>query len=538
VKAFAAKAAPVALALAIATTGVLGANATPESTARSGARKSASLTDPDEFESQRAARASARVVSVRPTPSPTMGAPEPRPMPRPVVDAPAARHTPSPIADAPAARPTRGRGRGRQALKDEAVDAAAPTPTDMPQPPAPGTAEPPTSTPVPPTDTPVAVPTPTVTPTPSATTLDIPACAHDVTKWHPLVELNADGTIRCTYGHEHGSNPHALDTMFGSLTTSVGQEIAFPWTTSSAENSDTPLTLATADNRPWAGGKHRFFKWETITSADLAAAGINGCPPNPNATYGFDNVRMEVHADSVISATVRFHSFYAEARACSTTNPNYHGIIRIGGHFDYGKLFGLENTPTGQQDVRIPLPGIDPPDTPYTNVRRTHGTSAGSCSGCTGAVRGDFTWYGANATPFFATGGPSLGVSDGIREGDWGPVDPNNPGGPVQFYGPPGDPNHDHGWAAPLDIFAADIPPASALPGAVTHADGTYSWSGDLDVHGNVVAPCTTPSTSCIPASLTNVLPGSHQFANDVTKLPIRNFDVIVNNQTLIQFPN
>jgi hypothetical protein len=163
-------------------------------------------------------------------------------------------------------------------------------------------------------------------------------------------------------------------------------------------------------------------------------------------------------------------------------------------------------------------------------MRRTHGTLI--------TRRDDFTWYGANTTPWTGTGAPSLGVSDGVREGDWGPVDQNNPSGPIQFYDPVGSPNHDHGWAAPLDIFASTLPQASALPGAVTHSDGTYSWTGFLDAHGNVVTGCTSWNVNCIPASLTNVLPGTYQFANDTTKLPIRNFDVLVSGQTLIRFPN
>src|SRR5262249_37741207 len=66
------------------------------------------------------------------------------------------------------------------------------------------------------TATPTATTLPTATPTPTGTS-GVPACPHDPTMWHGLVERNSDGSLRCTYGHTHMDNPHALDGVLGPL---------------------------------------------------------------------------------------------------------------------------------------------------------------------------------------------------------------------------------------------------------------------------------------------------------------------------------
>jgi Ni,Fe-hydrogenase III small subunit len=462
----------------------------------------------------------------------------------------------------------------------------------------------PTSTPVPtdtavPTDTPA--PTATVTATVTLTLIPptltltstpvpvpavlsiagVPLCGipqasgqvfgpiHDPTRWHALVERNPNNSILCTYGHEHGSDPHVLDSLFGTLPASAtGQEIAFAWLTGPKENSTDPSSLSHQpfDNRPVINGKHTFFKWETLTPSKLAHAGINGCPPNPNELYGFDNIRLEVHADANAGADIRFHSFFVQAQECSTTDPTYHGQFSIGGWFDYGFLNG---THWGDKDVRVPLLVIDP-CTPgdvlqngatcqYHNSRRTHGASSPGPANSTdpnailpGTIRNDFTWYGSNGDPDLIGqwSGPAISVSDGIREDDWGPVDPNNPSGPVLFYpGGSTTEHHNHGWGG-IDIlafspprirdFLADDPP-------VVNSDGSYSWKGWVDVRGRIqtLSACLTaaslgPSTTCIPTVLTNVRPrpGNAQFSNDISHVPTEYEDVVVNGQSLIGYPN
>jgi hypothetical protein len=395
----------------------------------------------------------------------------------------------------------------------------------------------------------------------------VPLCTdHDPTVWHPLVKRDATGAIACTYGHDHGSDPHSLDTVFGSLDQGIpgGQEVAYPWVTSPWENSTDPASLShdPADARPVMNGKHAFFKWETLTPAKTSAAGINGCPPNPNAPFGFDNIRMQVHADANAGADIRFHSFYAQAQECSATDPSYHGQLSIGGHFDYGILNVTHRDTSGKPvDVRVPLPGTDPcaPNSSLPNgatcayiaSRRTHGGSASGPSGLAdphaalpGEPRYDFTWYGHNGDPdLVGQHGLQLGVSDGIREQDWGPIDPNNPGGPVQFYGP----GHNHGWGG-IDIFDFVAPRPGAFPAdnpATVHADGSYSWNGWVDVHGYVqpMAICQDQDeavgSACIPVTLRNIRPGEAQFSNDISRVPNDSYDVADSNGvSLIAYPN
>jgi hypothetical protein len=349
------------------------------------------------------------------------------------------------------------------------------------------------------------------------------------------VARKADGSVMCTYGHEHGSDPSVLDSLFGKLAENVGQEISYPWHTMN-ENDTSALPVTTSNGVPIDGGKHNFYKWEVLTPQQLLAAGKPVCE-NPFAPYSFDNARMEVHADGNAGATIRFHSFYVEAETCDPNDPSYHGIVKIGGHFDYGHLMGMENTPQGPQDVIIPLP-VDP--TYNSGQGRKHGTSEGSCAGCSGYMRGDFTWYGASNTREFQTAPISIGVSDGIRDEDWGPVDPNNPSGPVQFYGTQGGTTYDHGQGVSLDILSLGIPAAANLAGAAARPDGTFDWNGYVDRHGNVVT-CSTIGVDCIPVTLNNVKRGSYQYSNDEPQrnLPMTNYDVKASNgQSLIQFPN
>lgn len=410
----------------------------------------------------------------------------------------------------------------------------APTATDTPSPP--------TSTPAV-TDTPIPtiVPVATATPTPGSILINgVPLCQiHDVTKWHDLVARDAAGAIVCTYGHDHGSDPSVLDSVFGPLDANSfpGQEIGYPWLTSAAENSDGPLGVTTSDGRPIYGGKHRFFKWEVLPQSYFAQFGKPSCQKYSGLPYSFDDMRMEVHADGNSGATIRFHSFFVQLEACDPANPAWHGLIELGGHFDYGVLNAREKDPTDPTktiDVRVPLPG-DP--TVLKGQRRTHGSI-----GPNGAFRGDFTWYGANDCVDCAPKNVTrIGISDGIREEDFGPIDPSNPTGPVLFYTHEGDPKQNHGWSTILDIIAANITsPASYKTAA--RPDGTFDWQGFVDRNGFVLQGAQLPcqlGTDCIPARLTNIKQGQYQFSNDALHLPAVHFDVLApNGRSLILYPN
>jgi hypothetical protein len=411
---------------------------------------------------------------------------------------------------------------------------AVPTATQVPPTPVPGATQVPTAVPTA-TQVPTAVPTATrvpPTPVPAATQVpptpvpgppgSVPACVHDVTKWHGLVERNADNTIRCTYGHEHGADPRVLDSLFGPL----AQQISYAWATVSSsgvsENSDTPI-LVTSDGRSIVGGKHRFYKWEVITAAQLQARRGKSCS-SVNTPYSIDNARMEVHADGNAGAAIRFHSFTVDAELCDPNNSAYKGTVKLGGHFDYGHL--MYTKPDGSGDAIIPLP--DDPGPGYTSFRKIHGATTDRSQN---GFRGDFTWYGSHGL-----------VSDGIREEDWGPVDPNNPTGPVQFYGATGDasnPTYNHGQGVSLDLLQINVPDPSRF-GVKPRTDGTYDWSGHLDRSGHVVQ-CSTPDVDCIPVVFQNVMPGRFQIsAEDPPMWDMTNFDVVdpSTGKSLITFVN
>jgi hypothetical protein len=275
------------------------------------------------------------------------------------------------------------------------------------------------------------------------------------------------------------------------------------------ENSTSPLQVQTSDGRQVIGGKHDFYKWEVVTAAQLQAVRGRTCYA-ANTRLSIDNARMEVHADGSAGATIRFHSFYVEAELCDPNNPSFKGIVKLGGQFDYGCL---EATPAdGSNDFVVPLP--DNPS-PCPTFSRKHGTTTDRSQP---GFRGDFTWYGTQTL-----------VSDGIREEDWGPIDPSNPGGPIQFYGATGDPanpTYNHGEGVSLDLVQVNVPDPGLLR-VTPRADGTFDWSGHLDRSGHVVQ-CSTPGMDCIPATFQNVKPGAYQVsAEDEPSWDMSNYDVV-----------
>ncbi len=355
------------------------------------------------------------------------------------------------------------------------------------------------ATPVP-TSTPTAVP-PTATPTSGTTSgtgpAGVPLCAHDPTAFHGLVELNADGSIRCTYTHTHMDDPHALDSVLGPLPSYLGGDISYPWQT---VNATTGVPENTA--------KHRVYDWSVISNAACITSG---------AQYSFNNFRLEAHLDGNMGATTRFHSYWLQAQTCDPNNPSYKGTVSIGGHQDTGVLMVNNGTPQGQY---VPLPG-DPSTGAQSIFQRIHGQPA--------YPRYDATWYSGNQNPQGNTGLPRLTIQMGTRKADWGPVDPNNPSN-VLFYGPPyyGGSFNEPGHLLVMYI-GADFPGAQ---------NGIVNYDGYTDRWGEVVPNCSPVGIDCIPVSVHNVKVGSYQFRNDAHNIGTRNYNVFVNGQSLIQFPN
>src|SRR5215469_2089617 len=119
----------------------------------------------------------------------------------------------------------------------------------------------------------------------------VPLCAHDPTVWHPLVLRNADGSVQCTYGHEHGENPADFDASFGhSVSVPGGQQISYPWfTVSSSGIAENSVDI-----------KHRVYKWMGFSQSSCA----NGNDQEVTA------LRLEAHNDGNLGATARFHSYW------------------------------------------------------------------------------------------------------------------------------------------------------------------------------------------------------------------------------------
>jgi hypothetical protein len=350
-----------------------------------------------------------------------------------------------------------------------------------------------TATSLPGTVTPVPTTRPEATPTPmppGSMIEGVPVCTHDDRTWHGLVERNADNTIRCTYGSTHFDDPRPLDGALG------------PWPF--AQTISYPHETVDENHR-----KHNVYKWATYDNPTCQSR-------VPGLTLRA--ARMQYHGDAHAGALTRFHSYYTQARWCDTTNPSYDARVSIGGHLD-SCILSLKNATGGE--TYLPLPNDPPLDDPCRASRqRIHGQPA--------FPRLDFTWYWGNGgAPNPLNGiGLRLGFSSGIRNEDWGPVDPASPNSPeLLFYG--GVQNHS--YQDPLHIYSMFI------GDAVNH-------QGYTDRHGWIVTGCTTPGLDCVPFSVSGMRAGvEHQFRSDVhALLCCREYDVMspVTGKSLIVYPN
>jgi hypothetical protein len=349
-----------------------------------------------------------------------------------------------------------------------------------------------TPTALPGTVTPVPTTRPEATPTPmppGSTIEGVPVCPHDDRTWHGLVERNADQTIRCTYGNTHFDDPRPLDGALG------------PWPF--AETISYPHETVDENHR-----KHNVYKWATYDNPTCQSR-------VPGLTLRA--ARMQYHGDAHAGALTRFHSYYTQARWCDTTNPAYDARVSIGGHLDTC-ILSLKNATGGE--TYQPLPNDPPLDDPCRASRqRIHGQPL--------FPRLDFTWYWGNGgAPNPLNGiGLRLGFSSGIRNEDWGPVDPVSPNNPLLFYG--GVQNHS--YQDPLHIYSMFI------GDAVNH-------QGYTDRHGWIVTGCTAPGLDCVPFSVSGMRAGvEHQFRSDQhALLCCREYDVLspVTGKSLIVYPN
>lgn len=369
-----------------------------------------------------------------------------------------------------------------------ATSTSTPTPTPLPS-------ATPSSTPTPPPPSPpTSTPTNTSVLSTATPASGVPDCVHDPTRWHSLVERNVDGSIRCTYRHEHKDDPRILDGVFGGL----AQEIDYPW-----------HAFNTRTGNP---EDHRTFNW--------AVNGSMACKPS-GQPFGFTDMRVQTHA-GYNGATLRMHSFMLQAKGCDPTNPGWtDGTITMGGWFDFGKL--IADAP-GLKPYVIPLPDQDFWG-PYAGggERRLHGDP--------GHLRHDLTWYGVTGTINNSPFVPNLSCSIGIRKEDWGYIDPASPTTP-HFYGPP----YNGSWHDPAHVLSISV--SAELDSRDGVVDGYVTLAGYTNRWGELVTGCTAPGLDCVPFNLNHMKVGNYQFRTDVQGIGARDYDVKVGGVSLIQYPN
>lgn len=111
----------------------------------------------------------------------------------------------------------------------------------------------------------------------------------------------------------------------------------------------------------------------------------------------------------------------------------------------------------------------------------------------------------------------------GLRQEDWGPVDPLNLGRQL-FYA---DPSQNHSWQEPGHLITARVPFDIPL-------------SGMADRYGVPVAAGCTVGPDCVPYDFGTLRGGqSYQFRMEAVTATVREYDVKDSTgKSLIRFPN
>lgn len=370
-------------------------------------------------------------------------------------------------------------------------------------------------TPVPTLPPPRPAPVPTTVPE-LVTYNGVAVCtAHDPTRYHHLVERNADNSIRCTYLHEHHDDPHVLDGLLGPLGAwfGPGQEISYPWQTSSTAGLENEA-------------KHTFYKW--IVRKDLQPT-FNG---NTTQAY-FRNLRVQYHWDGIFGYATQFHSFSAEGEACD--KQNVCGKFRLGGHQDVGEHLLSHDPPNDTPTCVIPDPNLTRPhslcgDGIMVGARMLHGAPTDS--------RRDATWYSTQATNHTLPGIQAISFDAGVIGGTAGGIIVQTDGSvSTQLFVPyPGN-------QYTQTYLSAEVL-GLAFVGFPADASGHITAQGFTDPHGNVTTACTVAGAGCIPFALSNMPRGPLLFRDSEYRRLygvdlIQRHDVLTaDGKTLVQLPN
>ena len=355
-------------------------------------------------------------------------------------------------------------------------------PTPLPPQPT-NTSEPPP--PAEPTNTPPAPPPGgSVEPYAEAPGCEEIGLAHDPQAWHGIWDYEHG----CHWDHSHNADPSQLDHIFGPVTNVIHQEISYPWQTMSSHGC--------LEN----DCKHEGYKWYVLDTKGQCLQ------RNVGEDHCVMAARIQYHAlGGAHEATVRFHSFWAEAYVCDTAGRC--GIVRTGGHSDFGILHcpyktahcPLESDPAGEVDLnQPPYRAFTPIELVLTHNHVPNQWNSGTSSA---VVRQQFDTYN------------KLFEYDWTSHDDWGGINVANPGeashdlNMIHLICPDYQCPYNHSTARFYEIIAR-------IPQELdTDGDGFVTYQGFTDRRGNILSgDCGAWSMDCVPLIIENAPVGAATF--------------------------
>lgn len=280
-----------------------------------------------------------------------------------------------------------------------------------------------------------------------------PLCpTHDDRAWHGLW----DAERGCHYDHHHGSDPHALDGIFGTeLFDEMGGEISHPWQTMGADGQ-TPENSA----------KHHGYYWIVLSGLPCTA------------TNRITDVRALVHQHAELDFSVRYHSMVMQARGCDPE----HGVwtAQLGGWHDRGDA--LVN------GVPVPPFGDVVND---GNLEAQHGSASGTQVWYT-CLHGELVLHNCIARA-------SLSIQDA-----WDPTSASNPTQTGDYICYPNPRCRFNATLLRSHLVAVEV--IESLAAVVdTDNDGLANWEGYANRWGTPVEGCSAISLDCIPMKFENL---------------------------------
>lgn len=331
----------------------------------------------------------------------------------------------------------------------------------------------------------------------------LPPCqAHEPTAWHSLIDEEAN----CHYDHEHKDNPHLLDDVFGSQFYEwAGGSISYPWQTGDGHGENMH--------------KHESYGWVVLRDLPPSLSNSEDGTPSRADTGFIKHLRIQSHLDmSVIGAPTRFHSSYIEVMICYKNRPDDCGIVRYGGHLDYGEL-RVDGNWVPLPDDPVEYEGVTPPALPEREydgliAKRSHSAEENYVT-----WQGRFYWQGGPTNPIAYSG------FDHRTNDAFGPVDPQDLGN-IILTDPAVYNNSTHG----LVIFVLRMREGDA------GEDGRINYFGYANRYGlEVNADCTEPGLDCIPISFENV-PAMRGIS--VRPDTMHEYDTSPPDESWIEYPN